>query len=176
MRSFPTRLANSVTRTVFLAPCLLVCLACATPFPIESLEEGMTGEAVREKFGAPEAMGTQVVGADSSWTSYVHEEQNWFFTVMASTLFLPHCIFFTAATAPFVGAEHWCDVFLPVVGKGEVLLHFEEEKLVRWDVIEPVPPAVSSGYTYQDPFPSTTFPTKDSIHHDAGHKHHHGHK
>lgn len=174
MRSFPTRLANFVSQTVLLVPCLMICLACATPFPIENLEEGMTGETVREMFGAPEAVGTQVVGADSSWTTYVHEEQNWFHTVMAATLFLPHCIIFTAATAPFVGAEHWCDAVIPVVGKGKVRLRFEEEKLVGWDVINP--PAVSSGYTYQDPFPSTTFRTKDSIHHDAGHKHHHGHK
>ncbi len=76
---------------------------------------------------------------------------------------------------PFVGAEHWCDAGLPVVGKGEVLLHFEEEKLVRWDVIEPVP-AVSSGYTYQDPFPPTTLPSKDTAHHAKGHKHHHKHQ
>ena len=50
VRSFLTRLANSVTRTVLLIPCLLICLACATPFPIEDLEEGMTDETVRESF------------------------------------------------------------------------------------------------------------------------------
>ena len=173
LRSFLTRLVDSATAVVILIPCLLVCLACATPFPVENLEEGVTDETVREKFGAPEAMWTKPGGADSSW-SYVHEEQNWFFTVMSSTLFLPHCILLTDVSMPFVSAEHWCGVFLPVVGKGKVVLHFEEEKLVRWDVIEPVP-VVSSGYTYHDPFPSMTFPTKDSIHHDAGHKHHHGH-
>ena len=48
MRSFLIRLANSVTRAALLVPCLLVCLACATPFPIDSLEEGMTHETVRE--------------------------------------------------------------------------------------------------------------------------------
>ena len=161
-------------RSFLLASCLLVCLACATPLPLDSLEEGMTTEAVRENFGEPEANSTtEPEGMDSSW-SYVHEEQNWFFTVMSSTLFLPHCILLTAVSMPFVSAEHWCGVFLPVVGKGKVVLHFEEEKLVCWDVIEPVP-VVSSGYTYHDPFPSMTFPTKDSIHHDAGHKHHHGH-
>ena len=42
MRSFPTRLVSSVSRSLLLAPCLLVGLACATPFPIESLEKGMT--------------------------------------------------------------------------------------------------------------------------------------
>jgi hypothetical protein len=57
MRSFPTRLVSSATRTVLLIPCLLICLVCATPFPIENLEEGMTTETVRERFGAPEAMG-----------------------------------------------------------------------------------------------------------------------
>ena len=51
IRLFLTRLANSVTRTVLLVPCLLTCLACATPrtFPFENLEEGMTTEMVREE-------------------------------------------------------------------------------------------------------------------------------
>ena len=42
-------------RSFLLLPCLLICLACATPFPIESLEEGMTAEAVRAEFGEPES-------------------------------------------------------------------------------------------------------------------------
>ena len=58
-------------RSFLLAPCLLVCLACATPFPVENLEKGMTAEAVRENFGASEAMGTEFPWpgrAESSWT------------------------------------------------------------------------------------------------------------
>ena len=40
---------------VFLVPFLLICVCCATPFPIENLKEGMTMEAVRENFGEPKA-------------------------------------------------------------------------------------------------------------------------
>ncbi len=53
MRSFLTRLANSLTRTLLLVPCLLICLACATPFPLENLEKGMTMEQATEAFGEP---------------------------------------------------------------------------------------------------------------------------
>ena len=39
-------------RSFLLVPCLLICLACATPtptpFPIEKLAKGMTTETVRE--------------------------------------------------------------------------------------------------------------------------------
>jgi hypothetical protein len=68
---------------------------------------------------------------------------------------------------------------IPTVAEGTVALYFEEETLVRWTVIEPDWLAGlrngggSSGYTHSDLFPS--FPTKDSRHHDRGHKHHHGH-
>ena len=78
VRSFPTRLVDSAAR-VLLLPCLLLFLACATPFPIESLEEGMRTETVRESFGEPEAIKTEPGGVESSWT-YPHEEQNWFLT------------------------------------------------------------------------------------------------
>ena len=47
MRSFLTRLLNPVTRDVLLALCLLICLACATPLPLEKLREGMTAEAAQ---------------------------------------------------------------------------------------------------------------------------------
>ena len=42
MRSFLTRIVDSAVRAVLLIPCLLLCVSCATPFPIESLEKGMT--------------------------------------------------------------------------------------------------------------------------------------
>ncbi len=42
MRSFLTRFPSSLTGVVLLIPCLLFCLACATPFRVENLEEGMT--------------------------------------------------------------------------------------------------------------------------------------
>ncbi len=53
VRSFLTCLVGSVTRVVLLAPCLLICLACATPFPLENLEKGMTMEQATEAFGGP---------------------------------------------------------------------------------------------------------------------------
>jgi hypothetical protein len=125
VRSFLTRLVNSVTRVVFLAPCLLVCLACATPFPFENLREGMTAEAVREEFGAPEAMDTY-----SCW-SYVHERQNW-----AATLLLSWGIPFAAAICAAPGEDcEWKDFY---VVANMVLLDFEEEKLVRWEMVEPI--------------------------------------
>ena len=89
LRSFLTRLPNSLIGVVLLVPCLLIGLACATTFPIESLEKGMTAETVRENFGAPEAIETTRVSCatwppaintcivvDSSW-KYPHEEQHW---------------------------------------------------------------------------------------------------
>ena len=167
LRSFLTRFPNSRIGFVLLIPCLLVCLACATPFPVENLEKDMTAEAVRENFGAPEA----TRGAGSSWT-YVDEQQAWFITVMSSTFFLVHCAITTAATMPF-GAEHWCSALMPTVEEGQVVLHFEDERLARWEVIEPVP-VVSSGYV---PLGASFqgFQGIDMQHHQKGHKHHHGH-
>jgi hypothetical protein len=46
-------------RSFLLASCLLVCLACATAFPIESLEKGMTMELATEAFGEPSSTNTQ---------------------------------------------------------------------------------------------------------------------
>ena len=40
-------------RSFLLAPCLLISLACATPFPLENLEEGMTMVQATEAFGEP---------------------------------------------------------------------------------------------------------------------------
>ena len=79
MRSYLTRLGDSFTRTVLLFPCQLICFACATPFPVENLEEGMTQETVREKFGEPEETESAQPGK-SSWI-YTNEEQDWFFTL-----------------------------------------------------------------------------------------------
>ena len=52
MRFFLTRFVDSVARAVLLIPCLLIGLACATPFPTENLEVGMTAETVRESLPA----------------------------------------------------------------------------------------------------------------------------
>ena len=117
-------------RSFLLAPCLLICLACATPFPFESLEEGMTAEAVREKFGEPEAMDTEPEGVDSSWT-YLHEEQIWDETVLFYSIGIPHCIIFTA-WMPFVEG-HPC--YSWIVERKPVVLQFSEGKLTSWEVL-----------------------------------------
>ena len=65
-----------MARSLLLVPFLLIGLACATPFPIDSLEEGMTTEAVREEFGAPEAIETGPEGTESSW-KYLDERLSW---------------------------------------------------------------------------------------------------
>ena len=113
----------------FTAP-LFLCVACATPFPVQNLEAGMTVETVRREFGAP-ADTTQ-----SSWT-YVHEEQIWFDTFLASSVFFPPCLLTTVVALPFGVVEHWCDPVFPTVQKSPVVLHFEAEKLANWDVLDP---------------------------------------
>ena len=54
VRPFPTRFPNSLISVVLLVPWLLICLACATTFPLDDLKKGMTAEAARVKFGEPE--------------------------------------------------------------------------------------------------------------------------
>ena len=116
-------------RSFLLAPCLLVGFACATSFPIESLEEGMTAEVVREQFGEPKAAETAVsVGETSCWT-YWHEEQDW----IASTLF-SFCALWMIPVGAALPNATWDSWFLH---KNSVFLHFEDEKLVRWEAIEP---------------------------------------
>ena len=124
MRFSLTRLANSVTRAVLLVPCLLSCLACATPFPIENLEEGMTAEAVREKFGEPKAMEGEPGATESCW-SYVHDKQNWF-----GTLFFSWSLPIAVPLMAWVGCP-WNALY---VARNMVLLDFENEDLVRWEV------------------------------------------
>ena len=181
MRSFLTRLVDSVARSLLLAPCLVVCLACATPFPIENLEEGMTAETVREKFGAPEATntvwdptifwrGTWTYDAESSWT-YVDEERNRESSVLFS-LFLPHQIGLTVigAVGTLVTGRLDFQWDWAYVERKPVVLHFEQEKLVRWEVIEPDYP--SGGGTWNS---FNSMGLMDSSHHSMGHTHHHGH-
>ncbi len=100
MRLFLTRLANSLIVVVLLIPCLLICLVCATPFPVETLEEGMTHSAVRQAVGEP-----RFIAPNGVWI-YTHEEQN-----------------------PGEG-----------VVRSDVFLHFDDERLVQWQVTEPFPP------------------------------------
>jgi hypothetical protein len=99
MRPFLTRLANSLIDIVLLVLCLLICLACATPLPVEALEEGMTPLAVRQAVGEP-----RFIAPNGVWI-YTHEEQN-----------------------------------LGGVVRKDVFLHFDDERLVLWQVTEPFPP------------------------------------
>jgi hypothetical protein len=71
MGIFLTFLANSVTRATPLILCLLVCISCATPFPVENLEFGMTAKEVRESVGEP-----RFIHRDQTWI-YTHEEWSW---------------------------------------------------------------------------------------------------
>ena len=169
-------------RSFLLAPCLLISLACATPLPLDSLEEGMTTEAVRENFGEPEANSTtEPEGMDSSW-SYVHEERNWLNTVVFSSVFLPHCILLTPFIALF-DDEHLC--FSWSVERKPVVLQFAEGKLASWEVL-PDPrgslwdqPGGYSGdddSVVQDMFDQMDRDLKDAAHHAKGHKHHHDDK
>ena len=122
MRIFLTRLVNSVTRATPLIPCLLVCISCATPFPFDKLEEGLTVETVLTEFGPPEAIESGSGDAGPSWC-YAHEEQDWLKT------FFP----LTPVSIPILAVDpgsRWSDAYFR---RSEVALHFEEGRLVRWD-------------------------------------------
>ena len=175
LRSFPTRFPNSLTGVVLLVPCLLICLSCATPFPIENLEEDMTIETVRENFGAP------VRVMESSWT-YLHEELEPapllvgpmpLRVAVASIWGVP--FFWVFALADVFTDEFYWDVMY--VTRAPVVLYFEDERLARWEVLPDIRDSFSTGSGYQNPFPSTMTwsPSKDAAHHAKGHKHHHGH-
>ncbi len=126
-------------RSFLLASCLLVCLACATPFPIEKLETGMTMETVREKFGAP--VETCSLDAKSSWI-YLHEELDptpvsvgpMSLRVAASSLWgVP--LFWSCpmhgVLTEVAGATWDCWY----VGRNPVVISFEEKKIVHWETL-----------------------------------------
>ena len=161
-------------RSFLLAPCLLICLACATPFPLDNLEEGMTYETVRENFGEPVVTdavwdptifwrGTWAYHTESSLT-YVDEEQNWKSSVLFSLL-LPHQIAFSVigAVGSLVTGKldfRWDWAY---VERKPVVLYFEHEQLVRWKVIEP----------YYAPAPDISWST-NAFHTAHGHPFGHG--
>ena len=120
--------SNRCSRTLPWLFCLLLCYGCATAFPFERLEAGMTVDAAREGFGMPEAIETGPGGLESCW-SYYHEEQNW-----PGILFLfPH-LPITFLVMPCFG----CPWHSPYIWRSVVLLDFDEEKLVRWELVGPV--------------------------------------
>ena len=162
-------------RSFLLAPCLLICLACATPFPLDNLEEGMTYETVRENFGEPEAFGVDPpfdASAGTFWT-YVHEEQDWFLT------FHPFVQLFSLVLRFIPPSPEVYDRWnFGYVNGMPVVLHFEDEKLAHWEVIRPAP-VVSSGYDalgalrQQQQQQRMWQQMKDIKHHKEGHTHHH---
>ena len=79
---------NANFTRAFFAPLLLICAACATPFPIEDLKEGMTMEAVRENFGEPKAEEADLWGGEKSCWTYWHEKQDWIATSLIIPTFL----------------------------------------------------------------------------------------
>lgn len=158
-------------RSFLLVPCLLICLACATPFPFDDLKNGMTAEAVRERFGEPVVSWRGVKQANSfppktgqvlsappgfitfsTWT-YIDE----FFgpamlrdapplpdvpmpvrvvlTSYMSVLFFWLCPFgsYGESSVMPINWNCWWVMREPVV------LHFEEEKLVRWEWLPNIP-------------------------------------
>ena len=67
MRSFLPRFPHSLIGAVLLIPCLLICPACATPFPIENLERGMTAETVLEKLARLEVIEPVPIYSSGTW-------------------------------------------------------------------------------------------------------------
>ena len=167
LRSFPTCLPNFLTGVVLLVPCLLICLACVTPFPIEALEEGMTTEAVRENFGEPEAVETKTGDAESSWT-YLHEGMD-----PVPLLVGPMPLRVAVASITWGVLLSWLFALMDVVSddlttglswnfayvsRAPVVLEFEEEKLVRWAVLGDIRESCGVGgsgcpSSFRDPFP-----------------------
>jgi hypothetical protein len=162
-------------RSFLLALCLLVCLACATPLPIENLEEGMTTEAVREEFGEPEAInewrGVVDRGREAGKTrftfpkgtnlKYTHEEQDWGGTAYC-TLFAPLCALMSPLTWLVEG-----ETVYPLVGVDErsVDLNFLENKLDHW-VLSDAPTEFSTGQDTMPPGMMTLSEwTRDSQYH-----------
>ena len=76
-------------------------------------------------------------------------------------------------TKPRVVEEAWEYRHGPFAG---INLHFEDKKLVRWEVIKPVPVALADpiGPTFTEQLRDFQI-VEDIRHHKKGHKHHHGH-
>ena len=110
---------------------------------------------------------------ESSWT-YVDQELE----IVAAIIGWPMAPLFVAVS--WLANFEWDD---PYMDTSDVVLHFEGEKLARWEVIEPVP-VVSSGRTWQQQQweqeqwqwqQRQWQQMKDIKHHKKGHTHHHGH-
>ena len=174
-----------MVRSLLLVPCLLVCVACATPFPIDSLEEGMATETVRESFGEPEAIEAEPEGVDSSWT-YLHEELEpvpltagpmSLRVAVASVWGVP--LSWGIALMDLMSDEltgiNWNHFY---ISRAPVVLQFEQGKLVRWEVFPDIRLSLDTGSGYSE-YDWTWMNQQqwwvDTAHHNAGHTlHHHG--
>jgi hypothetical protein len=116
---------NSNFTRAILVPFLLICLACATPFPFESLGEGMTAEAVHDEFGAP-------IATDPNCLTYWHESQRWFFIFFPLTpLLIP--IIAAMEGIPLSEAAHFS-----YVRQEPVLIDFDAEGLTKWELVKTI--------------------------------------
>ncbi len=185
MRSFLTRFPNSFIGVVLLIPCLLICLACATPFPIESLEKGMTMEQATEAFGEPSSTNTEEL---SEAVQLLQKENDRTYERLESAVELSETRGSVARELEQSSTEtlrrlerfvaeldeasseqgvrstwvyqykenNWIGGSL--LEKHEVELLFDGNKLVSWETRRL--PSTTGTYFYQSPFPSTmTFPS-----------------
>ena len=186
VRSFLTRLVDSVTRVVLLAPCLLICLACATPFPLENLEKGMTMEQATEAFGEPSSTNAEEL---NEAVQLLQRENDRIYERLASAVDLSETRGpvareleqsstetlrslerFVAELDEASGERGVRSTWVypheefswmpsdPWVLKKEVELLFEGNELVSWET-RPAPFVPTTGtYVYSAPFPSPMFP------------------
>jgi hypothetical protein len=165
-----------MVRSFLLAPYLLICLACATPFPFENLETGMTAETVSQKFGAPVVSGRGVKQASSfppkagqvflappgfitfsTWT-YIHEELDPLLPPVGPMPLRVAVASFWGVTffwvCPF--AKRGASLLGPInwtcwwVSREPVVLHFEEEKLVRWELLPDIRQGTTASWQWVD--------------------------
>ena len=194
-----------MTRAFLLAPCLLLCLSCVTPFPFENLEMGMTMEQVVESFGEPSSTSNaemrEAVALLERETARIFERLESAVDVSEtrgpvardlerlSTRTLRALRWFVAELDDASGEQGvlWTWVYPHQefswvapgnVAQYEVDLLFEGNELISWETRRLPFVPTTYDYGYSNPFPSTNWPNysqKDIQHHKRGHKHHHGH-
>ncbi len=173
-------------RSFLLASCLVVCLACATRFPTESLEKGMTMEQATEAFGEPSSTNTEEL---SEAVQLLQKENDRIYERLESAVDLSETRGpvaqkleqlstqtlrtlerFVAELDEASGEQGVRSTWVypheevswwpedPWVVKKEVELLFDGNKLVSWETRR-LPSVPTTGtYVYRDPFPSPMFP------------------
>ncbi len=190
MRSFLTRLVNSVTRVVLVAPCLLICSACVT-FPLDELEVGMTTTQATEAFGEPSSTSigelqqavellrpkirASVGVSETRGPVELKLEEPSAQTLSSLEAFVAEL---DEANGEQSVRSTWIYPYTDFMGNMEVELFFAGNKLTGWETRR----LPSTGTGYQSTSPSTSFDhsihhfpssKKDTKHHKKGHKHHH---